>query len=112
VSYTTDLLDQFKKKNTITSDYAAAKALGLTQQSVSNYRAGVSHADDRVAVILAHELDIDPFKTIARINADRAKKPEERAFWKRIASAAALAFFAILTALPSLHQGLGWVSIM
>lgn len=90
MSHTTDLIDQFKTAKKIGSDYAAAKALKITQNAISNYRAGLSHADDRIAVMLADELGLDRLKTIARINAERAKKPEDRAFWKRIAAAAAL----------------------
>lgn len=97
MSYTTTLLDKFKSAKKIESDYAAAKLLGVTQQTLSNYRAGISHADDRIAITLADELAIDRLQTIARINADRAKKPEDRAFWRRIASAAG---FALMFALP------------
>lgn len=89
MSHTTDLIDAIKRKRNLPSDYAAAKSLGLTTQAIGNYRANLSHADDRVAILLADELGLDRLKTIARINSERAKKPEDRAFWKRIAAAAA-----------------------
>lgn len=90
MSHTTELIDRYKTKMGIESDYAAAKMLRLTPNALSNYRNGVSHADDKTAVLLADALGLDPYRTIARINSERAKKPEDRAFWKRIAAAAAL----------------------
>lgn len=95
MSYTTDLLDQYKTKHAIDSDYAAAKALDLRPNRLSNYRTGVSHADDKTAVILADALGLDRLRTIARINADRARDSKERAFWRQIAAAAAIAFVAL-----------------
>lgn len=96
MSYTTDLLDQFKTKNGIDSDYAAAKALGLRPNRLSNYRTGVSHADDKTAVILADALGLDRLQTIARVNMDRSRDSKERAFWRHIAAAAAIAVVALL----------------
>lgn len=90
MSHTNELIDKFKAANGISSDYAAAKELKLGANALSNYRNGVSHADDKTAVVLADALGLDRLKTIARINADRAKKPEDRAFWKRIAAAAVI----------------------
>lgn len=111
MSHTTELLDRVKKARKIDSDYAAAKLLGVTQQTLSNYRNGVSHADDRVAIILADELGIDRLQTIARVNSDRAKKPEDRAFWKRIATAALLCP-ALLLPVYAYTKGFVQLSIM
>jgi anti-sigma-K factor RskA len=101
MSHTTDLLERLKKLKNIESDYRTAKILGITHGTISNYRSGVSHADDRVAVLLADELGLDRFTTIARINAERAKKPEERAFWKRVATAAAFVMAVYTSISPS-----------
>lgn len=98
MSYTTDLLDQFKKRNGLESDYAAAQALGIRPNRLSNYRNDVSHADDKTAVILADALGLDRLQTIARVNMDRARDSKERAFWRQIAAAAAIALCAV--ALP------------
>ena len=99
-SYTTELLDQFKAQNGIESDYAAAKELGVRPNRLSNYRTGVSHADDRTAVMLADALGLDRLQTIARINMDRARDKNEKAFWRGIATAAALAMVSLFVALP------------
>ena len=104
MSYTTDLLDQFKTKNELDSDYAAAKALGLRPNRLSNYRTGVSHADDKTAVILADALGLDRLQTIARVNMDRSRDSKERAFWRHIAAAAAVAAVAIV-AFPLIASG-------
>lgn len=99
-SYTNELLDQFKKRKGIDSDYAAAKELGVRPNRLSNYRTGVSHADDRTAVMLADALGLDRLKTIARINMDRARDAGEKAFWRQIAAAAAIAIMTVGLALP------------
>jgi len=96
MSYTTDLLDQFKSKSGIDSDYAAAQALGIRPNRLSNYRTGVSHADDKTAVMLADALGLDRLQTIAKINMDRARDTKERAFWRQIAAAAVIAMVALL----------------
>lgn len=96
MSYTNELLDQYKATNNLDSDYAAAKALGLRPNRLSNYRTGVSHADDKTAVMLADALGLDRLKTIARVNMDRARDTKERAFWRHIAAAAAVAGVALL----------------
>ena len=90
MSYTTELIDRFKAAKGVESDYAAAKALGIRPNRISNYRCDVSHADDKTAVILADALGLDRLETIARINMDRATDRDDKAFWKSIARAAVL----------------------
>jgi predicted transcriptional regulator len=100
MTHTLELINRLKRLRKITSNYAVAKELGISQSTLSNYESGASHADDRIAVMLADALKIDRFQTIAQINAERAKKPEERAFWKKIASAAVL-ILAVYTSMPT-----------
>lgn len=95
MSYTNELIDRFKKQNKIESDYAAAKALGLRPNRISNYRQNVSHADDKTAVMLAEALGLAPFQVIARINEDRATDKQEKAFWRRFSAAAAIVLCVI-----------------
>ena len=95
MSTTSELIDELKSKTKIDSDYAIAETLGITRAAVSSYRRGISHADDRIAILLADALDLDRMQTIAKINADRAKRAEDRAFWRRIANAAAIAGIAL-----------------
>lgn len=105
MSYTNELLDQFKAKRGLESDYAAAKELGLRPNRLSNYRTGVSHADDKTAVMLADALGLDRLQTIARVNMDRARDTKERAFWRHIAAAAAVAAVALTAlAMPGVNH--------
>jgi transcriptional regulator with XRE-family HTH domain len=79
--HTLNYLDAVKKRLGISSDYALAKALGISQQAVSNYRAGRSKMDDDVALTIAELLGINPLAVIAAANAERAKTDEARARW-------------------------------
>ena len=78
---TLDLLEAVKVRRGITSDYALAKALGITQAAVSNYRAGSSKLSDDVALTVAEILGMHPLTVIAAANAERAKTPEQKARW-------------------------------
>ena len=103
MSYTNELLDKYKAAVGAESDYAAAKALGIRPNRLSNYRTGVSHADDKTAVMLADALGLDRLQTIARINMDRARDSKERAFWRHIAAAAAIAAVAFVSIAAAPH---------
>ena len=59
---TTELLDKLKAAYNLPSDYAAAKKLGITTQTVSGYRCKRSFFEDRVAVNVAELLDIEPLQ--------------------------------------------------
>jgi len=47
---------------------------------------------------LADALGLDRLQTIARVNMDRARDTKERAFWRHIAAAAAVAAVALVAA--------------
>jgi predicted transcriptional regulator len=78
---TLDLLEAVKARRGITSDYALAKVLGVTQSAVSSYRTGRSRIDDDVALTVAEILQMHPMHVIAAANAERAKTEEQRARW-------------------------------
>jgi transcriptional regulator with XRE-family HTH domain len=78
---TLDFLDDCKTALGIESDYALAKALGVAQSSVSNYRIGRSRIDDEVALTIANILQIEPIVVIAHANAERAKTEDQKARW-------------------------------
>lgn len=101
MSYTNELIDRYKIAIKVDSDYAVAKALGLRPNRISNYRTGISHADDKTAVMLATVLHLDPMETIARINMDRASDKEDKAFWRRFAGTTAIVLCAIGFSLPA-----------
>ena len=70
-----------KERLGITSDYALAKKLGLSQTGLSNYRTGRSRMDDDVALKVSEILGIAPIVVIAHANAERAKTAEQKARW-------------------------------
>lgn len=78
---TLEYLAATKKALGIESDYALAKALKITQSTISGYRAGRSRIDDDVALTIAEILGVNPIIVIADANAERAKTPEMRARW-------------------------------
>lgn len=78
---TLELLDAVKTRRGITSDYALAKALGVTQTAVSSYRTGNSKISDDVALTVAEILGMHPLAVIAVANAERAKTEKQKARW-------------------------------
>ncbi|QGZ37756.1 helix-turn-helix protein [Pseudoduganella flava] len=81
---TVNYLDAIKTRLNLPSDYALAKRLGITQQAISNYRAGRSKMDDDVALTIAELLGVNPLAVIAAANAERAKTDEQRERWTGI----------------------------
>ncbi|MBD9377924.1 hypothetical protein [Pseudoxanthomonas sp. PXM04] len=95
-STTVRLLDAWKAKHAIESDYAAAKELGVTHGTPSNWRAGRSHAKAALAARMARDLGLEELAVLAAIEADRAHEGEDRRVWQRHGRAA---FMALLLGL-------------
>jgi predicted transcriptional regulator len=81
---TGDYLDAVKAKLDLPSDYATAKALGVTRAAVSRYRLGQSAPDDLVCARIAEILELEPMEVIAAIHFERATEPKARALWESI----------------------------
>ncbi|WP_223258539.1 alginate lyase family protein [Trinickia symbiotica] len=94
---TAEYLDAVKAKLDIPSDYATAKALGVTRAAVSGYRNGRTVPDDLVCARIASILDIEPMEVIAATNYHRAKTEDARALWEGIWGKAAGAIALTLT---------------
>lgn len=88
---TTALLDRWKRAQGLGSDYAAAKALGVSQGTLSNWRHGRSHADVELAAKMAEALGLDTLGTLAAIQADRETRPGAAAVWRRYGKGAFMA---------------------
>lgn len=92
-------LDAVKARLNMPSDYALAKKLGCTHQTVSKYRVGKDFLGDTTAIRVAELLEMDPGIVIAAAHAERAKKPEERRVWEaiiqKLGGAAALVLIGI-----------------
>lgn len=82
----TELLDAAKAAHSIPSDYALAKAIGVTTSAISNVRTGRNGIDDATAIKIAELAGLDAGYVIACAHSERAKSDPERAAWKSIVS--------------------------
>jgi transcriptional regulator with XRE-family HTH domain len=71
---TSDYLSAVKAKLNITSDYALAKALGVSRQRASDYVLGKSVPATLVAFTIAEILGEQPAGVIAELELERAEK--------------------------------------
>ena len=94
---TVQYLDAAKCHLGIPSDYALAKALGVTRAAVSKYRMGTSLPDDLVCAKIADILGCEPMEVIAAINYQRSKTDDARSLWEGIWGKAAGAIALSLT---------------
>lgn len=104
-----DYLDDIKRTNGITSDYALAKTLGVNRSTVSGYRASRRAFDNATALKVAEILKINPIEVIAAASAEHAKTAEEKKTWenfmKRLRGVAAS--FAIIGVASALLAPVG-----
>lgn len=100
------MLDSIKQHHELRSDYKLALFLGIGEGNIANYRHGRSLPDERACEKIANAIKIDPDVLIAEMNSQRAKTPELRATWSRIAArlqtGVATAAAAILTVCVSM----------
>ena len=80
---TVRLLNAWKEKKGIDSDYRAAKELKVTGGTPSNWRHGRSHAKPALAARMAKDLGMDELQVLAAIEADRAHDGEDRRIWQK-----------------------------
>ncbi|HDR8859331.1 TPA: helix-turn-helix domain-containing protein [Burkholderia territorii] len=78
---TVDWLDAVKARLDLPSDYAAAKALGVTRGAVSKYRNQQSVFDEKTAIRVAEILGVDPFEVIAAAHAESSRDDRTKAIW-------------------------------
>lgn len=81
---TVGYMGALKRRLGIESDYALAKALCVTKQTVSRYAQGKGYFDDEVAIRAARILEIDPMNIIVATHVERARTPEEQEVWRAI----------------------------
>lgn len=81
---TIEFLDELKARNGGISDYAVAKILGVTHQTISKYRVGKDYLGDSTAIRVAQLLEIDPAIIVAAMHAERAKSEDEKTVWREI----------------------------
>lgn len=109
MSTTTALLDRIKSQTGLNSDYAIAKALGISRQAVSHYRTGKNQLDSNGVFIAAELLGMNHaeiLSVLASIEAERARDDDTRATWqarlKKLGGVAAtVSVFAALCGMPA-----------
>lgn len=103
------LLNQLKERFPGETQTALAKRAGISVQRFNNYLQGIRTMDSDAIIGCATALGLDPRPLVQGHNADTAKTARERAFWKRMATAASvaglclvqLAFFSPAQAAPA-----------
>ena len=95
---TRDLLNALRER--AGSDRKAAGMLGVSQQSFSSWRRYAFPEDDHARAI-ANALGLDPAHVLAIVYSDRAKSPDTRAVWQRIAATFGSAVLAVGAGLAS-----------
>lgn len=80
-------IDRVKMARGWESDYRVAKELGFNPNTISNYRSrNDSLMDERIAIKVAHALDVDPAGIIIDQLAEKSKSPEVSSSLHRVAS--------------------------
>ena len=85
---TIDYLDKCKEKLGISSTYALAKAMGVDERVLSNYKKGRVIINDFVCFRIAQILELDPAYVIADIKSGTEKDEVRREFFKSFVGSA------------------------
>lgn len=93
---TIQYLDAIKKKLDLPSDYAVAKALGVSREAVSGLRNGKTSMGIETAIRAGEILQIDGHAIYAHSQIERAKKPEIADFWLSISEKFSASFLNLL----------------
>ncbi len=83
---TVEYLDALQKSLNLPSDYAVAKALKISKQSMSNYRTGRTQFDDEISAKVANALGIHPGIVILDMHCERTKNEQTRSIWREISA--------------------------
>lgn len=78
-------MDEAIRTGAVKNDSELAAKLGLSRASVSAWRNGKTAPDDKQAIALARLIGKPEIELMAEAAAHRAKTPESRRYWERIA---------------------------
>lgn len=93
-----DLLDRIKQLRNLETDSALATALGVSRQTVNNWRQG-RNTPDAVACATIAGLSGEPLNVVIGIAGEqRAVSREEKAVWRKLAATATLLLAGMLGA--------------
>ena len=102
---TLDLLTQLKAANHGASDYALAKKLGITAQTIYHWRSGRSMMSDEVGIKAAELLGIDAGKVLVSLHIEREKGNVTSHVWRDIGRRLEMAAMPVVVGLVG--YGLG-----
>lgn len=89
---TVEYLQQAKRRLGIESDYALAKAMGITRSGMSALSNGKTTMSDETALKMAKILELHPAIVLADMHAEREKDPAIRAVWVSVMAKFSLGF--------------------
>ena len=87
MTYTQKLITELKQKLDVTSDYAIAKALGITGQHMNQYKKGGQFSDD-MALKVASLLEKNAVEVLADLHLESCKA-EHAPLWEQLKASAA-----------------------
>lgn len=90
-------IDRLKAERSLPSDRQAALLIGMGEQLISKHRNGKALTlDDKYAYRLEELLNLPHGKIVLDQHAEREKDPNVSAMWRKLASAVASIFFALI----------------
>lgn len=92
-----EYLDLVKVKKELPSDYALAKTLDVTRETISQMRRGKMHMSEAIALRVASILEIDPIEVFVSATMERSQLPEAEAIWKGLLEKISASFNALLS---------------
>jgi DNA-binding XRE family transcriptional regulator len=105
VSALNNLLDKYKEKCQLKTDSAIASSLGISRQSVFQWRKGMAWPSDENVLTMAEKIGATPEEWFVSIHAERTS-PEARKVWLRLASRlATAAAIAVIFSRLDVHCG-------
>lgn len=92
-------LDAVRKRHHLNSDNKLASFLDCPQGAISRVRTGSRKLDPTMALAIASALDEPAEYVLAEIQVERAKRPDVKRAWRRLAKVAKSAAASVATVL-------------
>ncbi|HVX56666.1 MAG TPA: hypothetical protein VHA37_02950 [Candidatus Saccharimonadales bacterium] len=86
MSTTLELFERYKQALTLRTDGAAAAALGVKSQTISNWRTRGSQAEPKLIETMCRSLDLDVLPWLLRIQMEQSSDGANKAVWRRVGS--------------------------
>lgn len=82
-----ELIEKAKARANLPSDYALAKAIGVQNGNIANWKKGKRHPSNQEAIQLATLAGVDELAVIAQIELETANNEKKKEFWKHFLEA-------------------------